>query len=93
MKRFTEEDLAAYDGRDGRPVYVAYDGIVYDVSTSFLWRGGDHQVLHRAGADLTSALADAPHGPALLSRCPVVGRLVEDEPADTGQYTEGKDAM
>ena len=31
---FTEESLARFDGRDGRPAYVAYQGKVYDVTGS-----------------------------------------------------------
>jgi len=69
------EELARFDGRDGRPAYLAYAGKVYDVSDSFLWRVGRHQALHRAGQDLTEALGQAPHGPELLERFPVVGIL------------------
>lgn len=36
-----------------------------------------HQVLHRAGRDLTAELAHAPHGAHLLDRVPVVGTLRE----------------
>ncbi len=50
---------------------------MYDVSSGFLWRGGKHQVLHHAGEDLTDSLEQAPHGPDLLERFPVVGTLVE----------------
>lgn len=69
------EELARFDGRDGRPAYLAYAGKVYDVTDSFLWRDGRHQALHRAGQDLTEALGQAPHGPELLERFPVVGIL------------------
>ena len=34
MKEFTLEELAEFDGREGRPAYVAYDGMVYDVTES-----------------------------------------------------------
>ncbi|MFH1679231.1 MAG: cytochrome b5 domain-containing protein [Candidatus Eisenbacteria bacterium] len=73
---FTREELRACDGRNGRRALIALRGLVYDVSSSFLWRNGVHQVLHRAGADLTAGLAEAPHGEDLLDRFPVVGRLV-----------------
>ncbi len=76
MQRFTLEELRHYDGRDGRPSYVAWNGRVYDVTDSFLWRDGVHQVTHKAGQDLTEALNDAPHGGDLLERFPVVGVLV-----------------
>jgi len=78
MKRFTGAELRYYDGKEGRPAYVAFGGKVYDVSSSFLWKGGCHQVLHSAGEDLTEALRKAPHGVELLERFPVVGELVEE---------------
>ena len=75
MKEFTEEELAQYNGKNGNPVYVVYKGKVYDVSASFLWKDGIHQVLHRAGVDLTDALEQAPHGGDVLEKFPVVGVL------------------
>jgi len=49
MREFTLEDLTRYDGREGRPAYVAYEGKVYEVTESFLWQRGRHQALHGAG--------------------------------------------
>lgn len=78
MREFTLEELARHDGRDGALAYVAYDGRVYDVTQSFLWRRGRHWALHTAGKDLTKSLDEAPHGEDLLERVPVVGALIED---------------
>ena len=78
MRQFTKDELAQYDGKEGRFAYVACNGKVYDVSKSFLWQKGDHQVLHRAGADLTEELKQASHGADLLERFPVVGTLGKD---------------
>lgn len=75
MKEFTEKELAQYNGKNGNPVYIVYKGKVYDVSTSFLWKDGTHQVLHTAGVDLTEALEQAPHGGDVLEKFPVVGIL------------------
>jgi predicted heme/steroid binding protein len=75
MKSFTEKELAQYDGKNGRPVYVGYRGKVYDVSSSFLWRDGNHQVLHSGGVDLTAAVEQAPHSGDVLEKFPVVGIL------------------
>ncbi len=77
MRKFTRTELGRYDGKNGAPAYIAYQGRVYDVSTSFLWQEGKHQVLHHAGVDLTDALALAPHGADLLERFPVIGVLEE----------------
>jgi len=73
-KVFTKEELRQYDGRHG-VVYVACNGKVYDVSSSFQWQKGIHQIVHRAGIDLTEALGKAPHGSDMLVRFPIVGEL------------------
>ena len=77
MKEYTREELAQFTGEDGKPALIAAHGKVYDVSNSYHWRKGRHQVLHRAGADLTADLKQAPHGAHLLERVAVVGTLQE----------------
>ena len=79
MRRFTKEELLQYNGRNGRPAFIAYEGKVYDVTESFLWQEGKHQVLHHAGRDLTEALTQAPHGVDLLQKFPVVGELIDGD--------------
>jgi predicted heme/steroid binding protein len=78
VKSFSKEELARHNGKNGAPAYVAYKGKVYDVSGSFLWQNGRHQVLHNAGEDLTDSLEQAPHGVEMLERFPVIGTLRED---------------
>jgi len=78
MKRFSKEELARYNGKNGAPAYIAYKGKVYDVSASFIWENGRHQVVHNAGKDLTDSLEQAPHGVEMLKRFPVIGTLHED---------------
>ena len=80
-KSFTKEDLRKYNGSNGT-VYIAFEGRVYDVSASFHWKKGTHQVLHRAGCDLTEALKRAPHGPDMLNRFTEVGELVKSRQTD-----------
>ncbi len=75
-------ELAANDGREGRPAYVAVSGTVYDVSASERWQGGNHEGAHQAGQDLTEALKSAPHVRAVIERFPVVGRLEETREAE-----------
>ena len=75
---FTAQQLSFYDGRNGRPAYVAVDGIVYDVSESKYWKNGIHQNLHHAGADLSSEINESPHGRDVLKNLPRVGTLRED---------------
>ena len=75
MKEFTPDEFAKYDGGNGNPVYVAYDGKVYDVSESKLWRSGVHMKRHHAGHELTTDLQAAPHEKDVLERFPQVGIL------------------
>ncbi|SHH27420.1 cytochrome b5 domain-containing protein [Thermosipho atlanticus] len=77
MRVFTKEELSKYNGKNGYPAYIAYEGLVYDVTESFLWKNGKHQALHKAGQDLTEALKNAPHGKEFLKKFPVVGILKE----------------
>jgi len=77
MRKITKRELELHNGRDGAPSWIACAGKVYDVSASFLWQQGRHQVSHLAGEDLTAALDTAPHGADLLDRFPVIGILVD----------------
>lgn len=77
LKKFTLDELVKYNGKEGRPIYVAYKGKVYDLTSSELWEEGDHQGLHEAGNDLTKDMEDAPHDPDELEKFPLVGELVE----------------
>ncbi|MDO4903231.1 MAG: cytochrome b5 domain-containing protein [Limosilactobacillus sp.] len=76
-KEFTLEELKQADGQDGHPAYIAVDGVVYDVSNSGGWAGGQHHGFH-AGNDLTKEIKEiSPHGTQVLSRLEVVGKLVK----------------
>ena len=75
MKEFNVDELAAYNGANGNPVYVAHDGKVFDVSESKLWRKGLHMKRHHGGHDLTNDLQAAPHEKDVLQRYPQVGVL------------------
>ena len=76
----TLEELAQYDGRDGRRGIIAYEGYLYEVTNSSRWPNGQHVGAPgiTAGNDLTDALNNnVRHGAEVLSRVPRVGELVE----------------
>jgi predicted heme/steroid binding protein/uncharacterized membrane protein len=75
MKEVDIEILSEGTGKDGRPVLVAYEGKVYDLSLSKLWNTGLHMNRHQAGKDLTSDIQAAPHTPEVLQKFPQVGIL------------------
>ena len=77
-REFTEMELRGYNGERGRPAYIAYKGVVYDVTNAPNWRGGMHRDLHYPGLDLTRSLPKAPHSESVFQRVPPVGRLVDD---------------
>lgn len=66
-------ELAEYNGHNGKPVYIAYEGKIYDVTESPLWNTGTHMFSHEAGKDLTDEIKAAPHGPETLQRYPQIG--------------------
>jgi predicted heme/steroid binding protein len=78
LRSFTLEELAQFDGKDGAPTYVAYDGLIYDVSESALFQEGEH-FGHLSGQDLTAAMAEAPHADEVFVGFEVVGQLASDD--------------
>ncbi len=75
MKEFDRETLATFNGENGRPIYVAREGKVYDVTASKLWKGGNHMRRHQAGRDLSVDFGAAPHGEEVFARVEQVGVL------------------
>jgi predicted heme/steroid binding protein/uncharacterized membrane protein len=61
-RELTPEQLSSFDGKEGRPAYISYKGIIYDITNSRLWKNGMHMMKHSAGTDLTDMLKNAPHG-------------------------------
>lgn len=74
-RTFTAEQLAAFDGRDGHPAYIACNGLVYDVTNAPRWQGGHHHG-NLAGHDITPALKRSMHGAAVLKDLPMVGKFI-----------------
>jgi len=70
----TKSQLALRNGQDREEVWVGYEGYVYDVSKSRLWRKGQHYE-HWAGQDLTHEFPEAPHTDRVFEKFKVVGQL------------------
>lgn len=75
LKLYTLEELKNFDGTEGRPIYIAYKGKIYNISSSPLFQGEKRMRCHIAGKDLTGDIEIAPHGEELVFKFPVVGRL------------------
>ena len=73
----TLEELAEFDGLEGRDAYIAVDGKIYDVTNSSRWPNGRHNG-YQAGQDLTDPILNqSPHGLRTLDNIPMIGELVE----------------
>ncbi len=75
MTTYTRSQLALRNGAEKPEIWIAYQGIIYDVTNSRLWRNGKHYE-HWAGQDLTDELKDAPHTAFVLEKLTVVGTLI-----------------
>lgn len=74
MNSYTRQQLALRNGQDKPEIWVAFEGKIYDVTSSRLWRNGKHYE-HWAGQDLTDELKDAPHTRAVFEKFVVIGVL------------------
>jgi predicted heme/steroid binding protein len=74
LPSYTRAQLALRNGQDRDEIWIAYQGIIYDVTASRLWRNGKHYE-HWAGQDLTDELPDAPHNEQVFERLQVVGKV------------------
>ena len=75
LPEFSKSYLALRNGQDKPQIWVAFKGIIYDVTDSRLWKNGKHYE-HWAGQDLTEDLKDAPHSDQVFAKFEVVGRLL-----------------
>lgn len=75
LPEYSSAALSLRNGSDRESIWVAYRGLIYDVTGSRLWRTGLHYGLHWAGQDLTEELKDAPHSEQVFKRFPVIGKL------------------
>ena len=73
----SELELRRNTGDRGIRKWIAYDGIVYNVTDCPKWRFYMHERLHFPGQDLTSELPDASHKKDVFNRpcVKVAGKL------------------
>ena len=74
----TEAELRRNTGERGTRKFIAYEGIIYDVTDCPKWRLDLHENLHFPGQDLTSEPPEAPHKEEVFSRPCVkaIGKLL-----------------
>ena len=71
---YSKSQLALRNGQDRDEIWFAFRGLIYEVTTSKLWRNGKHYE-HWAGQDLTLEFEDAPHTEFVFDKFAVVGKL------------------
>jgi predicted heme/steroid binding protein len=78
LTALTEQELKAHSGEGGSRLWIAIEGLVYDVTDCPKWRAGMHEEMHFPGQDLSGEIPDAPHTREVLERpcVKMVGRLV-----------------
>ncbi|MFC3769537.1 cytochrome b5 domain-containing protein [Paenibacillus sp. GCM10012303] len=77
QQTFTREQLAQFNGKNGRPAYVAVKGVVYDVTHNAAWSAATHFGL-AAGQELTREFASCHAAEQwILNTLTPVGRLVD----------------
>jgi predicted heme/steroid binding protein len=74
LPEYSKSQLALRNGQDKPQIWVAYLGMIYDVTESRLWRNGKHYE-HWAGQDLTDELKDAPHSEKVFEKFKVIAKL------------------
>jgi len=74
LPEYSRSFLALRNGQDKAEIWVAYKGLIYDLSNSRLWQNGKHYE-HWAGQDLTPELKDAPHTEKVFDKFEPIGIL------------------
>lgn len=76
LQFYSRQQLALRNGQDKPEIWVAFKGLIYNVSESRLWKNGKHYE-HWAGQDLTDELKDAPHSEKVFEKFNIVGKLTQ----------------
>lgn len=74
MIAISKSQLALRNGQDKPEIWIAFQGKVYDLANSRLWKSGRHYE-HWAGQDLTEELKSAPHTAHVFDKFEPIGYL------------------
>jgi Predicted heme/steroid binding protein len=88
QKQFTLFELSQYDGKNGKPAYVAIDGIVYDVSNESAFRNLK-DIENIAGNDLTEQYNFFNRINEIINKASKIGELEKDNGFEGEIYRGG----
>jgi arsenite oxidase small subunit len=77
LRSFTQKELEPFDGKEGHPFYIVFNGKVYDLAKSHLWIEGTHMGIHTRNENLAESIKKAPHTQETLERFPIIGTFSE----------------
>lgn len=74
IPEYSTAQLALRNGQDKPQIWCAFQGLIYDMTHSRLWKNGKHYE-HWAGQDLTSEMEKAPHNERVFEKYIPIGKL------------------
>lgn len=77
LKSYSKVQLALRNGQDKKEIWCSYNGNIYELTHSRMWKNGLHYE-HWAGQDLTDELKDAPHSEDVFAKFKIIG-ILEDK--------------
>ncbi len=76
----SKNELHKQNGEKGARKWVAFNGVVYDVTNCPKWKLDLHEQLHFPGQDLSGELEEAPHQEEVFTRpCIKIIGIFKDE--------------
>ncbi len=75
LPEYTLVELSQRNGLTNPESWIAYKGLIYNMTSSMLWNYGIH-FEHWAGQDLTLEMANAPHAEGVFKKFKPIGKLV-----------------
>lgn len=88
MLILTKEEVAEFNGKNGKPSYIIIDDIIYDVSNIDLFKQSPHNEL-KLGQDLTKDFYECHEGNMkILDKIPRVGLLAESDEVEFMEEVE-----
>ena len=90
LKELTLKELSKYNGENGKPAYIAVNGIIYDVTNEAIFKKSPHNSV-KLGTDITKYFKGCHNADeGVLAKFPIVGTVIYNkEPlVDDKDYKE-----